>query len=123
MYESETGIAVSIDYCLAQKVEEHCKLQFSLVIIVIVILCNLIKTICMGMTAWKRDWQPLVTLGDALASFLERPDLTTEGNYSVERSRFEDNKDWSRAPSRWEKRPSRWFRTASVKRWLLCNIL
>ena len=122
-YESNEDIPVSIDYCLAQKVEEHCKLQFSLAIMLIVILCNLVKTICIGMIAWKRDWRPLVTLGDALASFLDRPDLTTEGNCLVERARFESQEVWSRAPSRWEKRPSRWHRTASRRRWLLCNIL
>ena len=34
----------------------------------------------MGYVAWKRPREPLVTPGDAVASFLDRPDLTTKGN-------------------------------------------
>lgn len=37
----------SIDYCLAQEVEGKCMLQFNLSIMLVVIICNLIKLICM----------------------------------------------------------------------------
>lgn len=36
-----------IDYCLSQSVAEHCKLQFSVTIMIVVIICNMIKTVCM----------------------------------------------------------------------------
>ena len=40
---------------------------------VAVIVCNGIKVICMGIIVWKLDPDPLVTTGDAIASFLDSP--------------------------------------------------
>ena len=111
----------AVQYCLSQPVEEHCKLQFSLAIIIVVIICNLTKTICMGIIVWKQDSKPLVTLGDAIASFLDRPDVTTEGNCIVRKSRFENRRFWDLLASRWD--PRRWYRAASSKRWLVCITL
>lgn len=113
----------SIQYCLSKPVKEHCKLQFSLAIMIVVIICNLTKTICMGIIAWKQDSEPLVTLGDAIASFLDRPDMTTEGNCVVGKTRFVKNRSWGLLPSRWTPKRSRWFGAASSRRWLVCNIL
>lgn len=116
-------IAASVQYCLSQPVQERCKFQFSLPIMVVVISCNLIKAICMGFMAWKRDKAPLVTLGDAIASFLDQPDPTTEGNCAVGKSRFKKSKVWDRYPSQWTAKPVRWFRAASLSRWAICSVL
>lgn len=110
-----------IQYCLGYPVEERCKLQFSLAIVIVVIVCNLMKTICMGIIVWKRDPEPLVTLGDAIASFLDRPDVTTEGNCIVRKTPFETRRYWNLLASRWD--PRLWFQAASSRRWLVCNIL
>lgn len=112
-----------IQYCLSKGVEEHCKLQFSLAIMIIVIICNLVKTICMSIIAWKQDPKPLVTLGDAIASFLNRPDVKSEGKCVVGKTRFEDSRSWGPLISRWILKRLRWFRAASRRRWLVCNIL
>ena len=45
--DGTTSGLLSIDYCLSKRVREHCKLQFSLTIMIVVIVCNIIKTICM----------------------------------------------------------------------------
>lgn len=123
--EPRTGnyIDAGIQYCLSKQVEEHCKIQFSLPIMISVIICNLIKTICMSIVVWKQDPEPLVTLGDALASFLDWPDLTTEGNCIGGKNRFEDRRSWRLLLSNWDPKPLRWFRAASLRRWLVCNIL
>lgn len=62
-----------VQCCMGEGVEEHCKLQLCLAITIPVICCNFIKMICM---VWiiKRDSEPLVTLGDAIASFSDTPD-------------------------------------------------
>lgn len=131
-YEGEPGDFTSwdfstnetrIQYCLSRRVEEHCRLQFSLVIMIVVIMCNLIKTVCMSIIAWKQDSEPLVTLGDAIASFLDRPDVTTEGNCIVGKNRFEHSGSWGLLVSRWDPKRLRWFRAASQRRWLVSNIL
>ena len=115
-----------IDSCLSKSVAEHCKLQFSVAIMIVVIICNLIKTVCMTTILWKQDPEPLVTLGDAIASFLDRPDVTTRQNCMADRSRFETGEPgryWRLLLSRWDPRRFRWFRAASRRRWILCNML
>ena len=62
-----------ISYCLAEKARQHCRISFSMRLMSGVIACNILKIICMGYMVWRLDTCPLVTLGDALASFLERP--------------------------------------------------
>lgn len=112
-----------IQYCLSKSVEEHCKLQFSLAIMIVVIICNLIKTVCMSIIAWKQDPEPLVTLRDAIASFLDRPDVTTEGKCMVGKPRFENSRSWDLLLCRWDPKRLHWWRAASKRRWLACNIL
>jgi hypothetical protein len=69
-----------VSYCMIEQVPEICKLQFSFLIASIVIVSNFIKACIIGwmMIRYKKH-QALVTLGDAIASFLEHPDPTTRG--------------------------------------------
>ena len=112
-----------LQYCLSVPTEEHCRLQFSLAIMIIVIVCNLIKTFCMSAIAWKQDPEPLVTLGDAIASFVDRPDATTKGNCVAGKARFEKSKSWDSLSRRWDSKSLHLFRAASSRRWIVCNIL
>lgn len=66
-----------LDYCLAKRVEPRCKLQFSIQILVVVIICNCIKSVLMFWTLWYQHEETLVTFGDALASWLDEPDDLT----------------------------------------------
>ena len=116
-------IETRVQYCLSKREEEHCKLQFSLAIMIVVIICNLIKTICMSSIAWKQDLEPLVTLGDAIASFLDRPDVTTDGSCIAGKTQFIKGRSWGLHLSRWDPKLLRWFRAASLRRWLFCNVL
>lgn len=56
---------------------------------IVVIVCNFCKLIVTGYISWKRPPEPLVTIGDAVASFLDEPDLTTKGNCLAEKRRFD----------------------------------
>lgn len=111
-----------IQYCLSQPVEEYCRLQFSTGIMAIVICCNLVKMIVMGYIAWTRP-SNLVTLGDAVASFLDRPDAATQGNCLAGKTRFQKSKNWDQTAMHWDPAPRYWFHAASKKRWLTCNTL
>lgn len=115
--------AVPIQYCLSQRVEERCTTQFSLLIIIIVIICNITKLACMIMLLLRQQAKPLVTLGDAVESFLETPDPTTENMCLADKSEFSAKKPWSATRDSYEPRQLRWFAGASWKRWLTCNIL
>lgn len=74
---SSTQIEVS--YCLSLPVEEKCELQFSLPISLVVIICNAVKVLCMILTLLESRDDILVTVGDAIASFLQAPDPHTKG--------------------------------------------
>lgn len=72
-----TIIDYKIDYCLARITEPHCKLQLSLYIMIPVMICNLIKAASMFWTLFFQREITLVTFGDALASWLDKPDNST----------------------------------------------
>ncbi|KAL2837950.1 hypothetical protein BJY01DRAFT_251181 [Aspergillus pseudoustus] len=71
--------AVSPSHCLVKKIDEHCELYMSLPICLAVIACNIIKLVCMYLVARMPHKEILLTVGDAVASFLDSPDGTTEG--------------------------------------------
>lgn len=124
----------SVTYCLGQPVEEHCKLQFSGAIMVVVIVCNLCKMIIMGYVAWKRPSEPLVTVGDAIASFLDQPDPTTIGMCLAGRDHFGKMSspkpasdpglsNWGEGTMRYNLRASSWGRAVSMRRWTFLSVL
>lgn len=49
----------SISCCLSKKIPHFCKIQFSVAILVAVILCNLIKSMSMLKTLWRQMEAPL----------------------------------------------------------------
>lgn len=114
-----------IDYCLSKREPESCKLQFSLRIIIVVISCNLVKALCMGLALWWRSSSPLLTLGDAVASFLDEPDENTVGNCLAEKYRFRrhyfhfDDKRLADGPKEWKSKRYLWFQSAGPWRWIL----
>ena len=52
-----------VDYCLSEIVPERCKLQFSLDIMIVVIICNAMKILCFVYTLWKQKDDSLTTIG------------------------------------------------------------
>ncbi len=118
----DNGENYLIQYCLSKPVEERCRVQFSIVIMGVVIGCNFVKAWCLFSTLWIQKSQPLVTLGDSIDSFLDTVDPTTEnkclgGNVCFSR------KQWGKGPVEWQGQRYRWFSGASVKRWVTCNLL
>ncbi|KAF9728855.1 hypothetical protein PMIN06_002451 [Paraphaeosphaeria minitans] len=75
---SSSSPAFPVDYCLSEKSEPHCKVQFTLPIAILVTILNFFKAILILYTALRRNGNPLMTMGDAVASFLERTDETTK---------------------------------------------
>lgn len=113
---------VPIQYCLSQPVEEHCRLQLSLIIMCIVMFCNFMKALCMYSILRHQKSPPLVTLGDAIESFLQDKDLTTENMCLADKYTFAAKK-WDISTRTYLRKPHKWASSASWKRWLTCNIL
>ncbi|CUS09939.1 unnamed protein product, partial [Tuber aestivum] len=118
------GSDVEIIGCKSEKTPEKCKVQFSLGIMIVVICCNLIKA-CSMVIAVARSREPtLVTLGDALDSFLRTPDQATIG-MCFAGQRFV-KREWRSGlrimPEQWKvKGVQRWRTSVSTTRWRTCN--
>lgn len=112
--------------CYSIPTGEHSRLMFSAVICWIVTALTLVKALLMLTVAFAlgADHQPLLTLGDAVASFLEFPDETTTGMCLASKH------DITKANGRWSPPPSsarlfafhrqRKFAAVSLRRWIVC---
>lgn len=85
-----------IDHCLSQKTAPRCKLQFSTQILIAVIVCNAVKSAAMLWTLYRQREVTLVTVGDAIASWLDVPDETTKGRC------LNSKKDLQKGPTKWQ---------------------
>ena len=116
---------VEISGCKSERTTEKCKVQFSLGIMIIVICCNLVKACSMIMAVVRSREPTLVTLGDALDSFLRTPDPTTRGTCFADR-RFVDREwrhGWETGPRQWkQKGVQRWWTSVSKMRWITCSL-
>jgi len=116
---------VEISGCKSERTTEKCKVQFSLGIVIVVVCCNLVKAICMVAAVVRSREPTLVTLGDAVDSFLRTPDPTTRGTCFADR-RFverEWRRGWKTGPRQWkQKGAQRWWTSVSKKRWITCNL-
>ena len=121
-----------VAYCLSVETPEVCRFEFSLQLLVVVVTCNLIKALCMALTVWKQKTPTLVTIGDAIASFLDSPDSTTVGRCMTTKADVLRG-HWSKkdissgqadfvatSATKWLPKHNRWFSAASVKRWVTC---
>lgn len=113
----------SIDYCLVKPVEFNvgCQLQYSLVIMLIVLACNAIKVVCILVFLFTSKEPVIATIGDGIASFLARPDMHTKHRPFMNRSAaraFRIKK--TSGPVRWypPRHALRWFRAPSWPRWV-----
>jgi hypothetical protein len=68
-----------VDHCLAQKVDQCGTIRINLILLLVVAACNLIKATCMVLSFFKIDPYPLITIGDAIASYLTIEDEETLG--------------------------------------------
>lgn len=112
----------SMSYCLSQKVNQKCEMQFSLTIIIIVIVANVMKIGLMMVVLWGlNSHDTLVTVGDAIQSFLESPDPSTEGCCLMSRRNVQElwKNPAARSQQRWQP-PDResFFKACSPRRWI-----
>ncbi|KAI1095990.1 hypothetical protein F5B19DRAFT_214298 [Rostrohypoxylon terebratum] len=66
-----------ITRCLGRKLPELCELNASLSIAIIVLICISCKLICIFIAVSLGRSQSLLTVGDAVASFLQEPDVAS----------------------------------------------
>jgi hypothetical protein len=120
-----------VRYCIVEQVVEICKLQFSFLIATIVVASNIVKIVAISRLLLRfKSHDAIVTLGDAVASFLERSDQTTRGRslqsrYPIQlefngevainsRSRMRTSRP---KPVRFEPKRENWSQAPSYSRW------
>ncbi|KAK4499429.1 hypothetical protein PRZ48_009943 [Zasmidium cellare] len=122
-----------IDYCLSEVLPQHCKVQFSAYILVVVIFMNAVKSIAMFVAVRGHKDVTLVTIGDAIASYMEAPGefaqagcllgrkdvkrLKKEGQATRARHLYSEPKAYAPVYH------ARWSKAASQARWLSCLFL
>lgn len=73
---------ISVKYCLAEPLERVCHIALSPTLLLAVTMCVIFKTCTATLVTIvlsRRNQAPLVTLGDAMESFIEKPDPVTAG--------------------------------------------
>ncbi|EFR01229.1 hypothetical protein MGYG_04233 [Nannizzia gypsea CBS 118893] len=112
----------SIRYCLVEVTQPHCKLQYSLPLTLVVMVFIVIKAITICYVAITID-APILTIGDAISSFLEKPDITVRGKCLLSMKDLTEpssnyNPYWVRR-NRWEfiQTPKKWHSAVPTGRW------
>ncbi|KAI2625580.1 hypothetical protein GGR54DRAFT_629151 [Hypoxylon sp. NC1633] len=83
---------VSVKYCLAEPIERVCQIALSPTLLLAVTLCVIIKTctaIVVTLVLSHRNQAPLVTLGDAIESFIEKSDPVTAGMSTISQAEIQ----------------------------------
>lgn len=108
-----------VDHCLSEPVESQCHLHFSLILMAVVLAFNVLKVISIAYVTFRLGEAPLVTVGDALQSFLRHPDRTTEGmSLASHGSIIASSKlDYSAMPMRYDPAQHRFYESATWKQW------
>lgn len=68
-----------VRYCLAEPTPQNCSLQYSVPLTVGTVICNIVKTFVLLYIWLGIKETPLLTVGDAIASFLRRQDPYSKG--------------------------------------------
>lgn len=114
----QTG-GFEVDYCLSERVESECHLHFSLILMAIVLGFNILKVIGIAYVAFRLGEAPLVTVGDAVESFIRHPDRTSEGlSLASHESVIASTKlGYSATAMRYDLVKRRFYEAATWKQW------
>lgn len=131
------GLSLEPEYCLSKKTKDVCTLEYAWIITILVICANLFKLVCFLHSYYllhKAETQLdpessrlLLTIEDAIASFLEHEDRETSGMCLASKKDFESGLlsflgVWFEIqPRKWHQRHSKsWFR--AVGKWRVCHV-
>ncbi|KAI1120426.1 hypothetical protein F5Y10DRAFT_258367 [Nemania abortiva] len=122
---------LSISYCLAEPVDNFCQIGLSPALLLGVVLCVIAKTataVIVTIVLNRPEHKPLVTLGDAMASFIERPDPVTAGLCTVDQKQIRAAMRWKHAylvpgPRQWTGLQQTWAAAIPISVWLISYVL
>jgi hypothetical protein len=110
--------------CLAENLPGHCRLEYSLSLLVTVMIVNLLKAVILSYMSVRKGEAPLMTTGDAVASFLQEPDKHSLGQCLAPQDELKELRYTEAAgPLPFENRTRRWVARVSRGKWALALIL
>jgi hypothetical protein len=117
------------EYCLSEAFKVDCRLEVGNTMLLIVCVACLVKcTLCVVILATSRSRVPLITPGDAVESFIMKPDSTTAGMCTFARDDFV-NRDyhqcfrWLPSPRAWVSRNRRVGCAVPTRIWIWSYVL
>lgn len=117
-----------ISYCLSLAVTSSCSLQIRLWLLLTVVVCNIVKLACFTLTLREQHGTPLVTVGDAVASFLSSPCPTVDGMCllsedalynALQRDTESPRDDVGSQPRQYQATSLRYYQSISFIRWTI----
>ena len=116
---------VDVRYCLAEEIADQCRVGVSGIILLAVTLCAALKTAQCFVVLLRLREDPLVTPGDAVASFLVDPDTESRDmcavgspEYIAWRSKKKENPVALHGPRRWTRSPRFLWSAIPMRTWL-----
>lgn len=80
-----SAATLDLEYCLAEPISTTCKVALSNRLLLVVVICLVVKScLCFLVVFTMRRQLPLVTPGDAIASFISSPDEFTAGRCTLD---------------------------------------
>lgn len=107
-----------VQYCLAESIESHCKVTFNVFMLLVSVVCNALKTATFLFLLLLPGFKPLITVGDAIASFLTYPDPVTA---RVGAPTISQDGSWTPPilSKPWKPQRCHWFCGASLRQWTI----
>ncbi|KAL3461769.1 hypothetical protein BJX64DRAFT_299963 [Aspergillus heterothallicus] len=111
-----------VDSCLVERAPQHCRLQYSLPLTIAVIVSNAVKAVILCYMSFSKGDAPMLTTGDAVASFLREPDTKSEGKcllsakYVREATRTKNIP--LHLPLPYQENRARWYSAVPKRKWL-----
>jgi hypothetical protein len=109
-----------VDHCLSEPVESQCHLHFNLILMGVVLGFNILKAVGIAYVTFWLGEPPIITVGDALQTFIRHPDSTTEGMcLASHQSIVASSKlGYKSMPMRYDPKQHRFFEAATWKQWV-----
>lgn len=119
----------TVNYCLSQVTPDTCKLRYSIALMAVVVAFNLCKLVLMLSVVSLMDAAPVMSIGDAIRSFVADHDssttrvclLSSDGK-QIFHSVQDANRNESTNAQRYHPHFQRWFAACSTERWSVFGI-
>jgi hypothetical protein len=124
-YTFVSNTALHVSYALSSPRRNSSSVQIGLVFMVVVILCNLLKVSSIYFTLRGGFARQILTVGDAVSSYLKRPDTSTVGACLFSRSKLIDAVSRGKGfqPKQWRRRRVHYLLGVTNNGWITYTIL